>query len=289
MITNGDWDEDEIAQRKADLFFEELHLKKDNRILLIIDDTYNEKKGKHTEGVGKFFDHSKGLIWGNNIVTSVLQAKGLFIPHKAKIYVKKEDAGTDFKSKIQIAIKDIIRPLKIPAGTKLMVVFDSRWYSAMLIKSCRDLGYHITCQIKSNKKVLLNNQDALSVKAYAKRFDKEDFKEISIKAKGKRRSYFIVEQLVSLDKSSQVRLVISKETIYEDRWILRLLIERQTRSWDSKIISFGARRQLRGLCNWFSPYGLTFCWLRLRVPHRERKRKLLARWLIKSDRNLLSI
>lgn len=45
FITNGDWDEDEIAQRKADLFFEELHLKKDNRILLIIDDTYNEKKG----------------------------------------------------------------------------------------------------------------------------------------------------------------------------------------------------------------------------------------------------
>ena len=93
FITNGDWDEDEIAQRKADLFFEELCLKKDNRILLIIDDTYNEKKGKHTEGVGKFFDHSKGFIWGNNIVTSVLQAKGLFIPHKAKIYVKKEDAG----------------------------------------------------------------------------------------------------------------------------------------------------------------------------------------------------
>lgn len=110
----------------------------------------------------------------------------------------------------------------------------------MLIKSCRDLGYHITCQIKSNKKVLLNNQDSLSVKAYAKRFDKEDFKEISIKARGKRRSYFIVEQLVSLDKSSQVRLVISKEnldaepkyyictdtdlpakeilSIYEDRW-----------------------------------------------------------------------
>ncbi len=31
FITNGDWDEDEIAQRKADLFFEELCLKKDNR------------------------------------------------------------------------------------------------------------------------------------------------------------------------------------------------------------------------------------------------------------------
>ncbi len=213
FITNGDWDEEEIAQRKADLFFEELGLKEGNRILLIIDDTYNEKKGKRTDGVGKFFDHSKGFIWGNNIVTSVLQAKGLFIPHKAKIYVKKEEAGTDFKSKIQIAIKDIIKPLKVPAGTELMVVFDSWWYSAALIKSCRELGHHVTCQIKSNKKVILDDGESLQIKSYAKRFDKRDFKEITIKARGKRKSYFIVEQVVRLDKSRQVRLVISKENM----------------------------------------------------------------------------
>jgi len=54
LFTDGDWDEDEIAQRKADLFFEELRLKEGNRILLIIYDTYNEKKGTHTEGVGRF-------------------------------------------------------------------------------------------------------------------------------------------------------------------------------------------------------------------------------------------
>lgn len=73
FITDGDWDEDDIAQRKADLFFEELTIKEGDRILLIIDDTYKEKKGKKTEGVGKFFDHSKGYIWGNSFVTSVLR------------------------------------------------------------------------------------------------------------------------------------------------------------------------------------------------------------------------
>ena len=213
FITDGDWDENEIAQRKADLFFEELGLKEGNRILLIIDDTYNEKKGKHTEGVGKFFDHSKGFIWGNNIVTSVLQARGLFIPHKAKIYVKKEEAGLDFETKIKIAIKDIINPLKVPAGTELMVVFDSWWYSAALIKSCRELGHHVTCQIKSDKRILLDSGEFLQVRSYAKRFDEKDFKEIKIKARGKKISYFIVEQMVRLDKSRQVHLVISKENI----------------------------------------------------------------------------
>jgi hypothetical protein len=240
FITDGDWDEDEIAQRKADLFFEELDLKEGNRILLIIDDTYNEKKGKQTEGAGKFFDHSKGFIWGNSIVTSVLQAKGLFIPHKAKIYVKKEDAASDFKTKIQIAISDIIKPLKVPAGTELMVVFDSWWYSAALIKSCRDLGHHVTCQIKSDKKVSLDNGESLQVKNFAKRLDEKEFREIRMKVRGKKKSYFVVDKIVGLDKTRQVRLVISKLkedsepkyyictdmnldakkvlSVYEDRW-----------------------------------------------------------------------
>jgi SRSO17 transposase len=51
------------------LFFEELHLKKDNRILLIIDDTYNEKKGKHTEYV--FSWPVLWLAFGDNPILSV--------------------------------------------------------------------------------------------------------------------------------------------------------------------------------------------------------------------------
>jgi hypothetical protein len=241
FITDGDWDEEEIAQRKADLFFEEIGIKEGNRILLIIDDTYNEKKGKHTEGVGKFFDHSKGYIWGNSFVTSVIQAKGLFIPHKAKMYVKKEESGSDFMTKIQIAIKNIINPLKVPEGTKLTVVFDSWWYSVALIMRCRELGYHVVCQIKSDKKIFLDNGESLQAKSFAKRFDDEkDFKAIKMEARGKDRSYFIVDQMVRLDKTRPVRLVISKEkrdaepkyyistdvdlspkeilSIYEDRW-----------------------------------------------------------------------
>lgn len=311
FITDGDWDEDEIAQRKADLFFEELGLKEGNRILLIIDDTYNEKKGKHTEGVGKFFDHSKGFIWGNSIVTSVLQAKGLFIPHKAKIYVKKEDAASDFKTKIQIAIKDIIKPLKVPAGTEVMVVFDSWWYSAALIKSCREMGHHVTCQIKSDKKVLLDNSESLQVKNFAKRFNEEDFKEIRMNVRGKKKSYSVVDKIVGLDKTRQVRLVISKQkedsepkyyictdiTWMPRRYfrytridgISRRLTERQIRSWDSRIISFEASVRSRDSCNWFSLFGQGFSWLRSRVLLLGEKRKRSERWSIRSNTIPLSI
>jgi hypothetical protein len=91
FFSDANWDENEVAQRKVDLFIEHLSLKNDDKILLIIDDTYNEKEGTQTEGVGKFYDHSKeAYIWGNNFVTSVVQSKGLFIPHKAKMYVNDE-------------------------------------------------------------------------------------------------------------------------------------------------------------------------------------------------------
>jgi hypothetical protein len=121
-----------------------------------------------------------------------------------------------------------------------MVVFDSWWYSAVLIKSCRDLGHQVTCQIKSDKKVLLDDGQSLQVKNFAKRFDKKDFKEIRLRVRGKKKHYFVVDEIVGINKNQQVRIVISKQnedsepkyyictdvnldskrviSIYEDRW-----------------------------------------------------------------------
>ena len=43
--------------------------------------------------------------------------------------------------------------------------------------------------------------------------------------------------------------------------ISKPLIERQTRSLVSKIISFVESAQSRDLCNWFSLFGPEFCWI----------------------------
>jgi len=121
-----------------------------------------------------------------------------------------------------------------------MVVSDCWWYSAALIKRCREPGHHVTCQIKSDKKIFLDDGKSLQVKNYAKQFDEKDFKKISIKVRGKRRSYAVVDQIVGIDKSRKVRLLISRRkddsetryyictetnltakeilSIYEDRW-----------------------------------------------------------------------
>lgn len=241
FFSDANWDENEVAQRKVDLFIEHLSLKNDDKILLIIDDTYNEKEGTQTDGVGKFYDHSKeAYIWGNNFVTSVVQSKGLFIPHKAKMYVKEENENENFKTKLELAYEDIIEPLKVPKNIRLYIVFDSWWFSADLFNKCLNLGHNIVCQIKSDKKVGINNIMYYHVKDMANQIEDKYFIKTTVNVRGKKKTYYAFEKDVILDKIGMVKLVISKRkkdsttkyiistnkglsskeiiSIYEDRW-----------------------------------------------------------------------
>jgi hypothetical protein len=241
FFSDANWDENEVAQRKVDLFIDQLSLKTNDKLLLIIDDTYNEKEGTGTDGIGKFYDHSKeAYIWGNNFVTSVVQSKGLFIPHKAKMYVKNNCESENFKTKLEIAYEDIIEPLNVPKNIHLYIVFDSWWFSADLFNKCLKLGHNIVCQIKSNKKVGINKIMYYQARDMANQIEDKYFIKTTINVRGKKKTYYTFEKDVILDKVGKVKLVISKRkkdgitkyiistnkflsskeiiSIYEDRW-----------------------------------------------------------------------
>jgi len=241
FFSDANWDENEVAQRKVDLFIDHLSLKDGDKLLLIIDDTYNEKEGTGTDGVGKFYDHSKeAYIWGNNFVTSVVQSKGLFIPHKAKMYVKNDCENENFKTKLEIAYEHIIEPLNVPKNIHLYIVFDSWWFSADLFNKCLKLGHNIVCQIKSDKKVGINKIMYYQVRDMANQIEEKYFIKTTIHVRGKKKTYYTFEKDVILDKVGEVKLVISKRkkdgitkyvistnkflsskeiiSIYEDRW-----------------------------------------------------------------------
>lgn len=241
FFSDANWNEDEVAQRKVDLFIDSLRLKENNKMLLIIDDTYNEKEGKQTEGVGKFYDHSKeSYIWGNNFVTSVIQSKGLFIPHKAKMYLKDNDENENFKTKMEIAFEEIIKPLVVPKSINLFIVFDSWWFSSDLFSKCLNLGHNIVCQIKSDKKVGINKDMYFQVRDLANQIEDKYFIKTTVSVRGKKKTYYAFEKKVIIDKVGEVKLVVSKRkkdgttkyiistneslsskeiiSIYEDRW-----------------------------------------------------------------------
>ncbi|MFQ5976026.1 MAG: IS701 family transposase [Candidatus Hydrothermarchaeales archaeon] len=206
------WDEDEVAQRKADLFFEASKVEKGDRLFLIIDDTYQEKKGDKTQGVGRFYDHSKNRwIEGNCFVTSALQAGEVYILHKAKMYLKEESAeemGESFRTKIDIAYEDIVKPLAVPEGVMLYVIHDSWWYKKEFIMGARDSGHHIVCRLKSDKKVFWDGRE-ISVKEFASELSGQ-YQRVEIKVRGKQKEYLAAECVVGLEGVGEVRAVVSK-------------------------------------------------------------------------------
>ncbi len=241
FFNEAKWDESAVAQRKADLFFKEAGLSRGDKLLLVIDDTYVEKKGDKTDGVGKFYDHARGrYINGNNFVTSCLQVGDAYIPHKARMYLKEEAAEAmceEFRTKPEIAYKDMIEPLQIPEGVKLYVVFDSWWYSSDLIRDTLELGHQVICQLKSNKKLEgdVNVSELANIVKYHK---------VKIDVRGKEKVYLAVEQIVGIPGLGEVKLVISRREknkkpnfymstditlsleevleIYENRWNIEL-------------------------------------------------------------------
>jgi len=217
FFNEAKWSEEVMAQSKANMLFNAIKIGKGKRLLLIIDDTYVEKEGTETDGVGKFHD-GNGWLWGNNFVTSVLQYRDLFIPHKARMYIKEEDAERDnleFKTKPQIAFDEIIKPLRLPEGVNLIVVFDSWYFSVDLINNCRKLDHpcNVICPLKCDKLVILQNGSSMQVQEYTKEFTMKDYKKVTIRVRGKMKTYHVVGSIVKLEGVGEVKLIISKKGI----------------------------------------------------------------------------
>jgi len=212
FLNQGKWRDTEVARRKAELFYDAVGIKSGDTVLLIIDDTHKEKKGKATAGVGSFFDHSKGgYIWGNNFVTSVIQHGSRYIPHIARLYLKEEDAkhsGDPFRTKLDIATEDIVKPFSVPEGVSVVVVFDTWWDSEDFILKILSLGYHAVYELKTIRNIALENGDIIKVPEIIGRI--ESWEDVEIRVRGRKKRYLVYSEEVEIDGMGKVRLIVSK-------------------------------------------------------------------------------
>lgn len=149
-FSDANWDENEVAQRKVDLFIDSLCLKENDKLLLIIDDTYNEKKEIKQMVWANFTIIVKKPIFGVTISLPLLSnQKDYFIPHKAKMYIKNDDENENLKQKWRLPFEEIIKPLVVPKSIDLYIVFDSWWFSSDLFSKCLKLGHNIV-SVSSN-------------------------------------------------------------------------------------------------------------------------------------------
>ena len=261
FFNSAKWDDAALAQRKAELFFRAVNLSPGGRLLLAIDDTYEEKKGEANQGVGRFYDHARGrYIWGNNFVTSCLQAGGVYIPHIARMYLKREAAetlGYEFKTKPEIAWEEIIAPLEVPEGVSVYVVHDSWWFCSELVQKVRRKGYHVVCRLKRDKRVVLAGK---AKKLHALR---GEYRRVKVRVRGKHKTYLAFERVVEVAGIGRVKLVVSKGDrrryymstdlslsmeevleIYENRWSIELAHRESNQKFGFKDYQMRSKRAI---------------------------------------------
>lgn len=97
------------------------------------------------------------------------------------------------------------------------MVFDSWYFSAWLINGCRELTYHVICELKCDKLITSDDGSTMQVREYVKEFSKKAYKKITIKVRGKKIIYYTIERGVELEGIGKVKLVISKKDVKDEK------------------------------------------------------------------------
>jgi hypothetical protein len=179
-------------------------------IYINIDDSLGEKdkNTRHLEPVAWFYDHSEssktkprfknGFCYvvctmrvGSNVATVDLQ---LYLREKTVRRLNRkrpQEQRLHFRTKYRIARQMLVelRPL-LPKGWQVYVQFDSWYASRRLIKYVRRQRWHVTCGIKSNRRL-----DGKRIATHAQALRQRWYTRVSVTtADGDKRTYYVRRQ-----------------------------------------------------------------------------------------------
>ena len=124
----------------------------------VLDDTLNEKTGKHIDAAGWFFDHCKGhVVWGHQLVTSGYVTPKGFVPFDVELYVKEEDCmGKEFLTKNQLACHLLDEAHAIQP---FCVVLVDTWYAnKTVLGHCQCKDWQYITDVKSNRRFVYRGE-----------------------------------------------------------------------------------------------------------------------------------
>jgi len=190
--------------------------KSDEAIYFIIDDTTNKKRGKHIIAAFNFFDHtSKQYIWGQQLVCSVIEYRGIVIPFAIELYVPKESLAITektFRKKTTIAsemLGEFEADEKQTLCGGVLVVADTYYACPSIFELCRQRNYSFVSMLKTNR-ILYIDKKQMNVEQYTKRYFKRRNKNRTIKIGSNK--YQVHSQKVVLKSGGAVKLVCTRNT-----------------------------------------------------------------------------
>jgi len=208
FLTQSPWDLQTVQNKRLSIASEKLPSQSSIGYLLI-DDTINNKTGKHMEDAGYHFDSKIGKsVWGHDIVTAHYVNGDIEYPLSVSLYVKKETCQqkkTPFKTKIQLATEQI-RAFVPPEGIKIMVDFDCWFFCHQIVDAVRARAWDWVTQADSNRVAHYRGKKT-NVTELAKGLADKRFRNVTVDGK----TYSLCGLKVWMPKIGAVRLVVSRE------------------------------------------------------------------------------
>jgi SRSO17 transposase len=193
-------------------------IKDSKHVLLAIDDTPVERRGKHIEGLA--IHHSaKGLIKGLCAVTAIVMTSGKKLAWCIESYYPKNCCPKEaFESKVTIAI-GIIERARQAFKQPVTVLMDSWYACAPILTKIIEAQWNFVCAIKLNRKVIVNGRVS-HVCNLAK--GPRDYITVKLSAK---RIMRMAKCVVILPKVGVVALLICKHGSHETRFFISSLVK----------------------------------------------------------------
>lgn len=213
------WTMEEVFAIALMRFFQTLRIKAHSPLFLLVDDTLVEKTGKKIPGCAWHKDHSQNLanLFGHQWVLAALLYKTSLLPLWAKLYHPRGAKGCGrFQTKITMA-KKMIQNLQLPIPCKLYVLADSWYWAKELVKVCRQHGYHMISQLKSNSVIVREGK-----RTKVTEFDSQTgaYREVSLLLYGKNKNLKIAKFIGTIQGLGLVAVVVVKEKRKKTRYLV---------------------------------------------------------------------
>lgn len=197
FLTDSPWNDEEFNRVRYGFVQTGLEERRLGRSDLIIDDTISHHVRKHMEGAGWHYNASEGKsVWGHQLVTSHYVKQWLSIPLDFRMYVKEEQAGENFKTKLKLA-RELVEQAVRHEISFSCVVFDTWYFSVEFVDFLGGLGKDWVTRCKSNRIVISRGRRPIS--KWAKGLPKKDFERVVLKRNdGSREAYYACSKDVRL-------------------------------------------------------------------------------------------
>jgi len=203
------WAMEEVAETAVEQFFHTLRIKAHSVLFLIVDDTIVQKSGKKIPGCAWHRDHAqKAYVFGHQWVLSALLYKDFLLPLWSKLYHPKGTKGCGpFQTKITMAQK-MLQALRLPIPCKVYLLADSWYWAKQLAQLCREYGYHMISQLKTNSVVFMNGK---KTKVTTLSTLHSAYREVSVFVYGKNKTLKIARFVGIIQGLGKVAVVVVKE------------------------------------------------------------------------------